>query len=407
MAADIGTSRREFVAAMGAGVAAGAAIATSTESAAQNAAPTKIIDFHNHYMGPSLTLTNLASVPPAARPTWEKINANLQSPGALLASVESAGITARVINTPTAFIEDADGKVPRDAERRINDAMAEICAKHPGKLYGLATVDAFAGDQSARELTRAVKDLGLRGVFVESAKGDLLLGAKESRPTLAAASALGVPVFVHPQTDPELHKRFSRTGRIGVRLARGTVNSAALINMLESGAFDEIPKLQLVVTTLAFGGVLLAGGFGLALGALLVYASLEASPKPYTPSTLAQGTVSLGPESAPVTVEEFGDYQCPICRQFELGAGAQLKANEIAQGKVRYVGDHVVMVVAETPPLGTVIPEPEVGMVTPANSAAMFVRGVTLKLLPALADGIMAKRGVVASRATFTLEPSS
>ena len=84
MAADIGTSRREFVAAMGAGVAAGAAIATSTESAAQNAAPTKIIDFHNHYMGPSLTLTNLASVPPAARPTWEKINANLQSPGELI-----------------------------------------------------------------------------------------------------------------------------------------------------------------------------------------------------------------------------------------------------------------------------------------------------------------------------------
>ena len=32
--------------------------------------------------------------------------------------------------------------------------------------------------------------------------------------------------------------------------------------MLESGAFDDIPKLQLVVTTLAFGGVLLAGGFG-------------------------------------------------------------------------------------------------------------------------------------------------
>ena len=30
----------------------------------------------------------------------------------------------------------------------------------------------------------------------------------------------------------------------------------------QSGAFDDIPKLQLVVTTLAFGGVLLAGGFG-------------------------------------------------------------------------------------------------------------------------------------------------
>ena len=52
-------------------------------------------------------------------------------------------------------------------------------------------------------------------MFVESAKRDLVLGAKETRPTLAAAASLGVPVFVHPLTDPELHKRFSRTGRIG------------------------------------------------------------------------------------------------------------------------------------------------------------------------------------------------
>ena len=37
---------------------------------------------------------------------------------------------------------------------------------------------------------------------------------------------------------------------------------AQVLLALESGAFDEIPKTQLVVTTLAFGGVLLAGGFG-------------------------------------------------------------------------------------------------------------------------------------------------
>ena len=91
MGNDIGTSRREFVAAMGASVAAVGAIATSTESAAQNTTPLKIVDFHNHYMGPSLTLTNLASVPPAARSTWEKINSNLQSQNALLASVEFSG----------------------------------------------------------------------------------------------------------------------------------------------------------------------------------------------------------------------------------------------------------------------------------------------------------------------------
>ncbi|HEY5965354.1 MAG TPA: amidohydrolase family protein [Xanthobacteraceae bacterium] len=256
------SSRREFIGALSAGVAAAGAVAATSEATAQGGSPLKIVDFHNHYMGPSWTLTNLANVPPPARPAWEKINANLQSENALIASVESAGLAARVINTPTAFIEDADGKVPADATQRINDRMAEVCARHPGKLHGLATVDAFSGDAGARELTRAVKELRLRGVFVESARGDLLLGDKETRPMLKAAADLGVPVFVHPQTDPQLHKRFSRTGRIGLRLARGTINNAALVNMLESGAFDEAPKLQLVVTTLALGGLMLAGGFG-------------------------------------------------------------------------------------------------------------------------------------------------
>jgi aminocarboxymuconate-semialdehyde decarboxylase len=204
----------------------------------------------------------MASVPPAARPVWEAINQNLQSQQALLSSVEAAGLAARVINTPTAFIEDADGNAPSGAIQRINDQMGELCSKHPDKLYGLATVDAFAGDAGARELTRAIKELGLRGVFVESAKRDLILGEKETRPTLAVAAALGVPVFVHPLTDPTLHKRFSRSGRIGLRLARGTINNAALITMLEGGTFDELPKLQVVVTTLAMGGILLAGGFG-------------------------------------------------------------------------------------------------------------------------------------------------
>jgi predicted TIM-barrel fold metal-dependent hydrolase len=262
MAHDTQSSRRGFLSVLGAGIAAAGTAAASSEATAQAATPSHIVDFHNHYMGPSWTLTNLARMPAPARAAWEKINANLQSESALIGSMESAGVEARVINTPTAFIEDADGKVAPDAIRRINDQMAELVDKRAGRLYGLATVDAFAGDEGAAELTRAVRELRLRGVFLESAKRDLVLGDKETRPTLAAAAALDVPVFVHPLTDPQLDKRFARSGRIGVRFARGTINSAALINMLEGGTFDEIPKLKVVVTTLAFGGVMLAAGFG-------------------------------------------------------------------------------------------------------------------------------------------------
>ena len=91
MSPDNQASRREFLGALGAGVATAGTLATTGEATAQTAAPLKIVDFHNHYMGPSWTLTNMASMPPAARPAWEKINGNLQSPQALLGSVESAG----------------------------------------------------------------------------------------------------------------------------------------------------------------------------------------------------------------------------------------------------------------------------------------------------------------------------
>jgi len=95
----------------------------TSEATAQSAA-LKIVDFHNHYIGPSWTLTNVATAPAAARAAQEKINANMQSEGALLASIEQAGVAARVINSPTAFIEDADGNPPPDAPRRIAPARS-------------------------------------------------------------------------------------------------------------------------------------------------------------------------------------------------------------------------------------------------------------------------------------------
>jgi aminocarboxymuconate-semialdehyde decarboxylase len=221
-----------------------------------------IIDFHNHYVGPRFKLTTASGAGPAFQSPWDEINRKLADPNALLSSIDASGLAARVINTPTAFIADADGNVPAGAIERINDQLADLVGKHPGRLHALATVDAYSGDAGARELTRAVRELGLRGVFVEAAKGDLLPDAPQARPTFAAAAELGVPVFLHPVTDPAMHERFQKCGRLGVRLARGTINIAGLFALIENGTFDELPNLRVVVTTLALGGVLLAGGFG-------------------------------------------------------------------------------------------------------------------------------------------------
>jgi aminocarboxymuconate-semialdehyde decarboxylase len=211
----------------------------------------RIVDFHNHFVAPQFALSTLGGVAPAQRAFWEGVNRQLSSAEALEASLD--GLAARVINTPLEFLEDR-------AAERINDCVAELVRRRPGRLYGLATVDAYAGERAAAELERAVTQLGLRGLFMESAKGSLLPDAPQARPALAAAARLGVPVFLHPVADGELDRRFRRLGRLGVRLTRSTINSAALFALMESGVFEELPGLRVVVTALAFGGVVLAAG---------------------------------------------------------------------------------------------------------------------------------------------------
>src|SRR5687767_10340425 len=131
-----------------------------------------IFDFHSHVAGSAHPVSPL-----------------LCDRRALKASLDEQGISARAISTPPEFLGD-------EAPARANDWIAET-VHADRRLVGLATVDTYGGDAGARELERAVRELGLRGVFVESGSADRLPDAAEAQPTFAAAARLGVPVFLH------------------------------------------------------------------------------------------------------------------------------------------------------------------------------------------------------------------
>ena len=52
---------------------------------------------------------------------------------------------------------------------------------------------------------------------------------------------------------------------------------------------------------------------------------------------IPQNGTTLGKASAPVTVTEFGDLECPICRDFALGAENTLISKDVRTGKVKLV----------------------------------------------------------------------
>ncbi|CAH2599941.1 Amidohydrolase family protein [Rhodovastum atsumiense] len=222
--------------------------------------PPPLIDFHSHHLPARWPATTARGLPPAQAARWDRINARLADPAALVAHIDSGDLAARVVNIPAALFAAGD-VVPLATWRALNDTLAELVATRPGQLIGLVAVDAFAGEEAAAEIERGVRQLGLRGVFVDSARGEALLDAPEARPALQAAATLGVPVFVHPVNPQPLTRQLARYPNLGTLLARGTVNAATLVALIEGEVFDTLPALKVVVTTLAIGGVLLARGY--------------------------------------------------------------------------------------------------------------------------------------------------
>lgn len=219
-----------------------------------------IVDFHNHHVPARFELTALKTAPANQRGRWEAIARKLSDESLMLKDIRDGSLGARIVNIPAQLIADADGRVPHDTIMAINEEIAELVGRHPGAIYGLASVDAYDGERAAREAERAIRDLGLRGLFVDCARGDALIDAPQARATLEVAARLGVPVFVHPVAPQPLTRQMAPYGLIGSLFARGTVNSAALIALVEGGVFTELPGLRVVVTAHAIGGLAMASG---------------------------------------------------------------------------------------------------------------------------------------------------
>jgi protein-disulfide isomerase len=66
-------------------------------------------------------------------------------------------------------------------------------------------------------------------------------------------------------------------------------------------------------------------------------ASAAADSAPVVRLALPEGELALGRATAPLTMIEFTDYQCPYCRSFQAAVWPKLKSEWIDTGKLRYI----------------------------------------------------------------------
>lgn len=221
--------------------------------------PLDIVDIHTHLW------------PPAWGPggAHEKksfgfspeIYRKITSPDALVSDFAEAGISLGVVTTTIESLFGPEGPVDDAVLPEVNDWLADLAASH-SSIASFAVVDVFGGEKAAEEAERAIGDLGLSGLVIDSSRAGKFLADATARPTLEVAARHGVPVFVHPVAHPNSDILIAGAGTLGNSLGRGLMNGVAFLSILQSGLLDELPDLNLIFATLGLGAIVQAARGG-------------------------------------------------------------------------------------------------------------------------------------------------
>jgi len=159
-----------------------------------------IIDIFNHFM-PKAYFDRLGDFIPghpvlAAFPRLQP----LVDVEARLRLMDEFGEMQHVIslaNPPLELIAGPD-KTPNLA-RLANDALAEVCRKHPKRFPAfIASLPMNNVEASLAEADRAIQQLGARGVQMFTNVAGKPLSAPEYRPLFAVMVKHDLPVWIHP-----------------------------------------------------------------------------------------------------------------------------------------------------------------------------------------------------------------
>ena len=123
-----------------------------------------------------------------------------------LEDMDRVGIDVEVVSLSTPNVFFADSKQQPEIARIVNDAYAELIARHPTRFKAFASIPMDNADAALREVHRAIDELKMNGVILLSNIGGQALTAPEYRPFFVEANRMKLCILLHPMlpanTDP-------------------------------------------------------------------------------------------------------------------------------------------------------------------------------------------------------------
>jgi len=165
--------------------------------------------------------------------------------------MDQFGHYRQIISLPNPPIEDiASGEAGLRLARIGNDAMAELCARHPDRFAGfVAAVSLTDIEGSVAEATRAVTQLKACGIQVFTPLAGRPLDEPAFAPVFAAMADFDLPIWLHParsaaMTDytAEAKSRYEMWWCFGWPYD----TSVAMSRLVFAGLFDRHPGIKIV-----------------------------------------------------------------------------------------------------------------------------------------------------------------
>jgi len=216
-----------------------------------------IIDLHAHYVPKSL----LEAIEKEGGPHGASIRHDSEGPTMMvdgrpygpitphyfetkprLKEMDKMGVDMQVLSLNPPMLYWAPADFGLHLARIYNDTLAGSVAEAPDRLAGLATVPLQDVPASVAELTRAVRELKLKGVYI----GSNVLGKDLDHPDLfpffQAAESLRAPVFIHPLDILGIDRLRAYYLHNGLGNPYDTALAAA--RLIFGGVLDRLPRLQ-------------------------------------------------------------------------------------------------------------------------------------------------------------------
>jgi aminocarboxymuconate-semialdehyde decarboxylase len=126
-----------------------------------------------------------------------------------------------------------------------NDGLAAAHRECPNRFLGLAAVPMQAPELAVKEIDRASKLPGIRGVYMGTHVMGKNLDEEAFRSVFARCEQLGLPIFLHPLNPVGIDRM--RKYHLRNLIGNPTENAIAAASLIFGGVMDAFPKLDIVL----------------------------------------------------------------------------------------------------------------------------------------------------------------